>query len=255
VQYLHTEKAKKRRKELTDIKKIHHWEKTYKMPCIICGTMLAYPRKKTCNEICHKIYRSKANVRIMSDETKLKISNSILAKYGRTSNFDLFNLSCIECSKEFTNRTKNAKYCSDCRNKVIKIKISNSMKLAFKEGRHKGNEYRNRKNKSYLERSFITYLKDNYPSLEYVFNEPVKIYNNEKKYIKNYYIDFFLPKTNIGIELDGKQHEKCKEYDQNRDQLIYDTRKIKIVRVSYNEYFECSKYDLINNLLKEEMAA
>lgn len=154
---------------------------------------------------------------------------------------------CVICKKFFPGRKKT---CSDACKRMY---ISKQLKRAFKEGRHKGNLYRNRSNTSYLEQSFIDYLKDQYLELSYEYNKPVPIKSESGQYLKCFYIDFYLPYQNIGIELDGSQHEYTMEYDSQRDLLINQKYQTKIIRVKYKEYFNKSRKEEIDQLLNNEM--
>lgn len=253
---LRSEKAEETRKKNYEYKKRKNWKQSN---CIICEKELIYPQIKTCSDICYKTYRSNANKRIMTEEIKNSISNGVknfLKNNGHYENDE----KCIVCNINFIG-IKNQKYCSTvCEDIHLKQKrkakhknISNSLKKAFKEGRHKGNFYRNRKNKSYLERSFEEYLNSNFRDLKYNFNEVVKVLDSQGKYLKCFYIDFFFPKQNIGIELDGNQHKNTIEYDSLRDNQIKMLRGIDIFRISYDEYFNQSKKDLIDSILIKEL--
>lgn len=251
-----SDKAKESRNTTNREKKYNLWN-SIERKCIICSKGLIYPQNKTCSDICQKEYRSKANSKPMSDETKLKISLQLSNR-----KYTPIKL-CKICQKELEHKSKSifcSKECSSLERKSRKAnhsedakeKISIALKKSFQEGRHKGNEYRNRKNKSYLERSFIDFLSKKYPNINYEFNSVVKVLDSKGKYLNNYFIDFYFPKSNIGIELDGKQHELTIEYDYFRDNKIKEIQNTKIYRISYDDYFNKSKYDLIIELLENE---
>lgn len=254
---LRTKKAEETRKKQYEDKKRKKWKQSN---CITCGTELIYPQTKTCSDICYKQYRSNANRRIMTDKRKNNISNG-MQNFLKKNGYSGVSLKCIICDTDFIG-TKHQKCCDlkceaiykEQKHNTKRKKLSISLKTSFQEGRHKGNLYRNRKNKSYLERSFEEYLKSNFKNLKYTFNEVVKVFDTQGKYIKCFYIDFYLPKQNIGIELDGNQHKNTIEYDISRDQQIKDLRGIEIIRITYEEYFNKSKKDLIDSILRKELS-
>jgi very-short-patch-repair endonuclease len=251
-----SEKSITSRKNYYDNKRKASWAKRNSV-CIICGKQLEYPQEKTCSNECYKQYRVKANSRPMTEE-KMKAIKKGISEYLEKTGYKKENpIICKVCKKTFQTEGPKKYYCSeDCKNEskiITKKKISKSMKLAFKEGRHLGNEYRNRKNKSYLERSFINYLEIKFPLLEYHFNYVVKILDEHNLYKNCYYIDFYFPKQNIGIELDGKQHKSSIDYDNQRDQLIYQTQQTKIIRVAYDEFFSKERKEEIDNILINEL--
>ena len=223
-------------------------EKQINRKCIICETEIydiSNTSRKTCSIECQQKYRSKANSsRVMSEEGKRKYMERANPKF------------CQVCEVILPYK-HNSKFCSKkCKSikasfhaKKNSQKISDSLKRAFSEGRHLGFAYINRKNHSYLERSFINYLKENFPNIEYEFNKPVKNFSEEGE-IKNYfYIDFFFPKSNIGLELDGTQHNYTKEYDSVRDEIIKNLHGITIHRITHKEYMSKSKKDFIDSII------
>jgi very-short-patch-repair endonuclease len=76
-------------------------------------------------------------------------------------------------------------------------------------------------------------------NLEYIFQYPV--YGFGWFYI----IDFYIPKLNKYIELDGSQHEKAKKYDKLRSKRIYDKYKIVEVRIKNKDVCNCNILDLL----------
>ena len=104
-------------------------------------------------------------------------------------------------------------------------------------------ENRCRSKPSFLEKSFEEWL----------------ISINHSNYIRNktfrcgkkiYYGDFFFPNKNILIELDGNQHQESIDYDRLRDQHIKDYYNVSTIRITYKEYMEKSKIDIILTAIK-----
>jgi very-short-patch-repair endonuclease len=106
---------------------------------------------------------------------------------------------------------------------------------ALNRGRHK---------KSFLELSFKNWL-DNIGYID--FEEEFHFRN--KSASKSYYVDFFFPKLNIGIELDGTQHLLTVDQDRMRDDYIKENYGVKIIRISYKEYMSGNRIDEIYSLL------
>lgn len=253
---LKTEKAKTSRKIAYDKRKKETWDKRSIKQCIICNTELTYPQTKTCSDVCQKLYLSRANSKPMTEQRRQNISDGV-QQYLKSIGYKKKTTKiCNHCEKEFTPKS-NESYCSEQCKQQLKLKtskkISIALKKAFKEGRHLGNQYRNRTNKSFLERSFIDYINHNYANLEYEFNKPIRILNEQNQYIKCFYIDFYFPKQNIGIELDGSQHEQNKSYDFDRDKTIKNLKNIDIIRITYKEYMSKERKYEIDNILKREI--
>jgi len=261
VKFLQSEKAEESRKKVTETKKYENWKAKNSSGCITCGKELVYPQEKTCSETCQKTYRSNANKKPHSEETKQKIRdrvNQIIQEEIDSGKRTIKTCACKICGTTIPNTTwKKRTVCDDevCieeARKQVGKKISDSIKKAFSEGRHLGNQYRNRKNPSYLEQSFITYIEQNYPSVKYEFNYTVRITDENGKYVKNFYIDFYFPLQHIGIELDGKQHMQTVKTDAVRDNTILESHGIPIHRISYREYFNHSKKEWIDSVLNTE---
>lgn len=252
VAALHTQSAIDARENYYKSRKYASWLK-HKTNCVICNKELGYPQKHTCSDECYKKYRSLKNKRVLSKATKDKISAKAKVNAALRINVKI----CKNCGNHLPASPYKTNYC-DCacygnKRLLTKQKISLGLKKAFEEGRHLGNAYRNRSNKSFLEESFADYLKTSFSELEYKFNFTVNI-KEDNRLKKCYYVDFYLPKSKIGIELDGKQHELTKEYDSTRDQEIYQHHGIKILRVSYDEYMSKVHKDTIDQLLQNELA-
>ena len=52
--------------------------------------------------------------------------------------------------------------------------------------------------------------------------------------LNRFFADFFFPKINLAIEVDGKSHNDSKEYDEKRDEL-FKKRSIKVIRIRYGD--------------------
>ncbi len=132
---------------------------------------------------------------------------------------------CSFCGRELTTKSglsRHIKYCimnpnrkvyqSHKLSKETKEKISQKMKIAHSEGRHKGwaNTRKNVNGMSYPELWFSSVIKNNFNDKDFEYNLPVG----------HYKLDFAWPKKMRYIEIDGKQHELQKDYDKKRDDWL-----------------------------------
>lgn len=104
-------------------------------------------------------------------------------------------------------------------------------KLKHNRGRHK---------KSYLEKSFEKWLYKN-NVYDFVMEKSFR----RKDTIKTYFVDFYFPKRNFAIELDGSQHEQTKEYDSERDRYLTNEYGMEVLRITHKEYRDKSKMELV----------
>lgn len=205
--------------------------------CACCEKTLTFENKnkKFCNSSCAASFNNKK--RILSSDTKLKISEKLLGK--KQSIEHVLKISgdkngrwktgkyvknnelkfCAKCGCEFNpkilnnNKISRSKYCSDeCRNKDssdIMIDKSNS-------GLLKG--WTTRNVISYPEKFFMTVLNNN--GIKFEHNYPINkrdLNVNDSHY---YFLDFYISDKKIDLEIDGNQHKFRKESDNIRDNLL-----------------------------------
>lgn len=213
--------------------------------CVECQSHLPYSNKnnKFCSRSCSATYNNKFRDS-PSNETRKKISKTLKTKYS-SENIDnnikpQFTTICFcnVCNKPFASKSISTKTCSSqCRKKLL----SNIAITRIKNNRR--SNYR-RDKKSFLEDSFEKWLTANNIS---DYESEYTIHNHLTK--QWYFVDFYFPKLNLIVELDGKQHEK--EYhkikDKIRDDYISNHLGITVFRISHKEYIEKSK---INSLLE-----
>lgn len=72
----------------------------------------------------------------------------------------------------------------------------------------------NRKNATYPEQLFAAFLYLN--DIEFIPQAPFYI-TNRIDYPRIYFADFYLPKLGYIVELDGKEHRKHRDWDDERD--------------------------------------
>lgn len=205
--------------------------------CKFCNKEHTYEKRnnKFCSASCGASFSNK-----QKDYTKIKVGPS--KGYVNPSYVPKTKISqCQICSRYHKGTSKT---CSlECKKKLISIKINERIDAGWNP-----QENRCRSKQSYLEKSFESWLKENNYT-NYIKN---KTFRCDKKI---YYGDFYFPKENILIELDGKQHLKAIEYDNLRDVNILKYYKTKTIRISYDEYFKKTKLNLIVEILniKEQM--
>jgi len=94
--------------------------------------------------------------------------------------------------------------------------LSNIIKDRISSGTHKG--WQSRDVESYPETFFKKVLENN--NIVYEFNKPIRKRDLGIDCDSNYFLDFYLPETNIDLEIDGKQHSYRQEHDKKRDFFI-----------------------------------
>jgi hypothetical protein len=182
------------------------YEKIYKK-CPVCKnnfeTLLGYRKeKKTCSIACSNTLNPKRKKDKEKSKTKRQKEN---------------NKICEKCSRIYEG-TKKSKFCSSpCRNDYLRELIRN--KIA--DGSFKG--WQKRSVESYPEKFFKKVLDNN--KISYEFNFPVsKSSLGIKKDSSCYFLDFYIIKNNIKIdlEIDGKQHKikKRSDGDNKRDNIL-----------------------------------
>lgn len=208
--------------------------------CTECNIPLDYEsrNKKFCTSSCAAKYNNSRR-KPRSKKSKNKTSLSI-KKYLKDNAVPIFTKvsQCVICGKF---HPRIAKTCSDeCYSELLSIKVIERIK------RNKRSNFR-RDKKSYLESSFEQWLKDNNILTQYLDEHTIRNHLTRKWY----FVDFYFPEVNLIIELDGKQHEKPKhkQADKERDEYITTHLGIKVFRISYDEYQSGSKIEMLKTLL------
>ena len=191
--------------------------------CLVCGTEIPTWRK-FCSSSCAAKYNNQG--RILSDETKDKISNSIKTTYdkkGRTGK-KVFECVCRNCGKTFYSH-KQSKFCSHkCSNESeeTKEKIRKKAMERIENGTFSG--WKTRGKRSYPEKFWENVLNNN--SISFI---------PEDFSTKKYFLDFLIEKNGkkIDLEIDGKQHKERKEHDIERDSFLTENGFI-VYRVKWN---------------------
>lgn len=193
--------------------------------------------------------RACANSRVHSEQTKNRIKLSTNKTYQKLNKSRIpTNKICVICGKQFillkgqsSKRKSCSQICLEELNKrraqerakdpeIIK-KISQTKKKAVINGTHKG--WNSRKIISYPQRFFIDVLNNN--EIQYIHNYKVLQKQLDQSLNSCFFLDFYLPKYNIDLEIDGKQHKYLDtiEQDKRRDQLL--SKKYKVYRIEWNQ--------------------
>ena len=200
--------------------------------CIHCGKAHSYESRKSkfCSHSCAASYTNSRK-----DYSKIKPGP---AKGTKPPGFLPYTKikQCEVCGKFHPGSGKS---CSkECKSKILSIATNKRMDNGWNP-----QEHRNKSKPSFLERSFADWLKT-IDFSDYVKNKTFRCGQ------KIYYGDFYFPDKNLLIELDGKQHKDCIEYDSQRDIDILYHHNVTTLRISYDEFKAKTKIDLVLSLIK-----
>jgi len=201
--------------------------------CPVCNqdfkTQLGYKDEKTvCSRSCSNSYFKFGVNNPNFDKEKLKdFKNKISAKLkGKPSpkKGNIISKNCLNCNKEFTIPIYSKKIycCKKCSDNCIikKQNLSNIVKKNIEEGKH--NFWPEKNKMSYAEKYFKKLLEDN--NINFIYNYKILQSNLGIENGTAYYLDFYITKNNIKIdlEIDGKQHEWSERiiHDNIRNQLL-----------------------------------
>lgn len=230
---------------------ISHWDrriklrkyKTVKKTCPVCGVIFDTlsghrDEKTTCSIGCSNTYFNR-----LTDESKLKISKSLIeycknsGKVIRTNisidgkkiiKYPNIQITCKRCGKSKYTRKPNQQYCSNKCAAIDKAtnpeyieKLRRSQLSRVKNGTHNG--WNSRNITSYPEKFFAGVLNNN--GVSYTIN----------KKVDQYFIDFAIEDKMIDLEIDGKQHKypDRKESDRKRDKYLQSVG-WKVYRIEWN---------------------
>jgi very-short-patch-repair endonuclease len=218
--------------------------------CLRCDTAIAYhcsTVNKFCSKSCAGIYNnqrkdwSTIKTGPKSCETptlqKSKAQRKYVRRIGEQRSIYTKIKQCDICQKYHPGIRKT---CSkECQNQLL----SQKMKKLIQDG-HNPNKNRGRHKRSWLETSFEDWLTQNNVK-NYITEQPFKRLDQ----VKTYFADFYFPELSLIIELDGTQHKRTQEYDQERDRYISSAYNVEIIRISHKEYIQKTKLSLVENKL------
>jgi very-short-patch-repair endonuclease len=204
---------------------LSHTQKTFKNSCLQCGTDT---NTKFCSRSCSATYNN-----TNAPETRKFGPAKTLIKAPRKLKFK----ECVIC---FNIHTRSGKTCST---KCQRTLQSNTTKSLISQGSFDPKKNRGRGRKSFLEKSFESWLLAH--GVSFKPEHPFKRLDT----VKTYFADFYFPDLKLIIELDGTQHKHTIEYDSDRDNYIQTTYGVKIIRVTHKEYVSKSRLIEIEQLL------
>lgn len=205
-------------------------DKDAKHYCLECGKEIKR-RRKFCNSSCAAKYNNKR--RVVSDEQKLKVSNTLKRKYNNGELIKKCRIvhtiekKCPVCEKIFLG-TKKQIYCSQsCVHKSpeIKEKLRQAQLRRVESGEHRGWQCRNIS--SYPEQFWETVLNNNDIH-----------YERESFCTRKYFLDFYIEKNGkkIDLEIDGKQHTYKERIIHDKERDIYlNSVGFEVYRIPWNE--------------------
>jgi very-short-patch-repair endonuclease len=208
--------------------------------CLYCHTEFNYyyRHNKFCNQSCAASYNNTNRSIEIREKQKITLKKTLsLTKKEKTTK------PAKQCEVCNSNHYGSGKTCSIiCKGKLFSFIMKEKIKNGYNPRKNRGRDKR-----SYLETSFENWLIENhFNDFETEFH--IKRYDENNKFIKNYFIDFYFPTLKLGIELDGTQHKNTIEKDFDRDRYI-SSLGIEILRISHREYLNKSKVDLIKQKL------
>lgn len=179
--------------------------------CLKCNkeVFVKYGSGKFCSRAC-------ANSRVLTEETKYKISKAVAKTLCGKSKFD--TRYCIECGKPISKRNKSG-YCYLCNltSPNLKERRIEAGKKGYQTMQTNGthHSWQTRNISSYAEEFFVKVLKNH--NINFLREFAVRKLDG----INNYFLDFYIEVNHIklDLEIDGKQHTY---QDRNESDLIRD---------------------------------
>lgn len=210
---------------------LNNVKREYTFNCITCGK--EYKLELLLRDFKNKEYRKNcsykcANSKLHKVEDKLKTSLTFLNKEltkrknkVKIENNHLVYLNvCKECKKEFWYKATYKLYCSK---KCLNLG-KNCIEVREEQSKRKSEFYKLHPEKhpnrtcagikeSFPEKMFREFLEQNNLKRDKDFILQYKV--------DKYYVDFYFPKLNLGVEIDGEQwHDLTSEREINREKII-----------------------------------
>lgn len=230
------------------IAEAHERRVSFTKYCPVCNNAIKYELRD--NTYCSNSCAATATNKLRSVESHRRQGATLkkTLQTQRESKLPIL-LECEYCNTEFTVIKKETTCSRQCKKKLASQRISSAMHkriaLGFKPQLNRG---RGRGKQSYLERSFNDWLQINGVT-EYETEYQIKVFDDTATYVRSYFIDFYFPQLQLGIELDGTQHNSTHEYDAERDKYILSNHGIYILRITHKEYTTQSKLDIIQYII------
>lgn len=210
--------------------------------CVTCNAPIM--KNKFCSRSCAaitngKLYPKRKKRDASATITKPRIKSAVRTiKYNAKESVQYTKVQqCHICLKYHS--LLGATCSINCKKKLLSIRVRERIDAGWNP-----QENRNRAIPSFLEKSFESWLLDN-KITNYIKNKTFRCGE------KIYFGDFYFPELSLLIELDGQQHIANTAYDKNRDDLILSAHGIYTYRISYKEYMNKSKIDIVVAMLLE----
>ncbi len=178
--------------------------------CLNCNSLIVYDKRhnKFCNNSCATIYNNiKRGSRKLKTKKKISISNSLFRK----NLYKLNPITCEICNKQNPYERRFRKTCSiACKRKLLS-KLKRDFYIKFPE------KHPNRLcagiRESYPEQMLREFLEQSGLVNKHHFIQQFKV--------NKYFVDFYFPKLNLGIEVDGEYwHDKFSSKEIIRENEI-----------------------------------
>ena len=199
--------------------------------CKHCNNILPYEKRsnKFCSRSCSGTYNNCNRESSVYQKQKLTLSKTIAAKPPKARK-PKATKQCTICG---STHIRSGQTCSP---KCFSALHSAIKKESIASGKFNPRLNRNgRRKQSYMEEGFEIWLQENGVT-EYYPEHHVKRYDEDGKFVKNYFIDFYFPDLNLAIELDGTQHKLTVEKDQDRDNYLSCTLGMTVYRIPYASF-------------------
>lgn len=120
-----------------------------------------------------------------------------------------------------------------------KLSVSTKEKLSkVRSDFMKANPEKCRRKISWMEETFAKWLFDR----QIPYKSEVHFRNMDLD--KSYFVDFLFDELKLIVELDGNQHEKRKEHDEERDKYLKSLG-YEVIRITHHEYQQKSKVGIL----------
>lgn len=202
--------------------------------CLFCNNSTSNP--KFCSRSCSASYN---NFRRSKESREAQRQKLLGRKYPGQPKYTRVSR-CKVCLRYFAGHRKTcSKECYLLNRSRFQ---SNRLRTDYEYRRKLGTA-----NRSYMERSFESWLHNNFPNLTVIPQKPFRNKENNGYY----YADFYFPTLNLIIELDGTHHntQENRLHDTKRDLHLLEYFSVDTIRITAREYREKSRMSEIIGLL------
>lgn len=212
----------------------------------------SYASGRFCCSKCAKSFSTRSSRESINKKVSETLKGRTSPFKGTGKNYFIDELRiCKKCEVEFNAKRKLQKYCSRAcarshKTEEVRKILRDRANENVKKGLHKG--WQLRSIESYPEKFFKKVLKDN--NIEFEFNKSIKKRELGINCECNYFLDFYIKKGNIDLEIDGKQHKYREEHDLIRDNALIDNG-YKVYRIRWKNINTESGKEYIKNEIEK----